>query len=104
MADQCWNSLAKEAKWSKNGSLPAVILYTELETSFLWLPSFSQVFRPDGGNGYNVFTEEEANIEQKRNKPKKISPRMRWAESFLHQFGGCDYYMATVYVSYEASL
>ena len=37
----------------------------------------SQVFRSDGGNGYNVFTEEEANIEQKRNKPKKVSPRMR---------------------------
>lgn len=37
-----------------------------------------QVFCPDGGNSYNVFTEEEATLEQRRNKPKKISPRMRY--------------------------
>ena len=36
------------------------------------------VFRPDGGNRYDLFTEEESNMEARRNKPKKISPRMRY--------------------------
>ena len=36
-----------------------------------------QVFCPDGANGYDIFSEEEANIEHKRNKPKKIGPRVR---------------------------
>ncbi len=35
------------------------------------------VFRSDGINGFDLFTEEEANVEAQRNKPKKISPRMR---------------------------
>ena len=37
-----------------------------------------QVFRADGANGYDLFSEEEANMEQKRSKPKRISPRMRY--------------------------
>ncbi len=35
------------------------------------------VFRPDNANGFDLFTEEEANTEAQRSKPKKISPRMR---------------------------
>ena len=35
------------------------------------------VFRPDSTNGFDLFTEEEANTEAQKSKPKKISPRMR---------------------------
>lgn len=41
-------------------------------------------FRPDGSNGYNIFTEAEARLEQQRTRPKKISPRMR---TELPEFG-----------------
>ena len=36
------------------------------------------VLQPDGTNRFDLFTEEEANTEAQRNKPKKISPRMRY--------------------------
>jgi len=39
-----------------------------------------KVFRPDNTNGYNIFSEEDANLEQKRNKQKKWSPRMRFVK------------------------
>lgn len=42
------------------------------------------VFRPDQANGFNVFTESEARLEQNKKKPKKISPRAR---SELPEFG-----------------
>ena len=54
------------------------------------------VFRPDGGNRYDLFTEEEANTETRRNKPKKISPRMRYVFMlcliFISKFFKLDYY------------
>ena len=65
-----WGFILSEAKNPLLGGCPF------LKVSFYQSFSF-QVFRSDGSNGYNLFTEEEANIEQKRNKPKKISPRMR---------------------------
>ncbi|XP_064387362.1 kinesin-like protein KIF23 [Halichondria panicea] len=39
--------------------------------------AFKFVFRPDNTNGFDLFTEEEANTEAQKSKPKKISPRMR---------------------------
>ena len=36
-----------------------------------------QVFRPDGSNGFNIFSESDAREEQARNRGKKVSPRMR---------------------------
>ena len=36
-----------------------------------------QVFRPDGTNGFDVFTEAEARVEQQHNMPKKVSARVR---------------------------
>ncbi|CAI8044875.1 Kinesin-like protein KIF23, partial [Geodia barretti] len=39
------------------------------------------VFRPDGSNGFNIFSESDARVEQYRNRGKKVSPRMRAAES-----------------------
>ena len=44
---------------------------------YIVLCLYLQVFQPDGNNGYNVTTEEEAIVEQQRNRPKKLSPRMR---------------------------
>ena len=36
-----------------------------------------KVFRPDGSNGFNIFSESDARVEQYRNRGKKVSPRMR---------------------------
>ena len=36
-----------------------------------------QVYQPDGNNGYNAVCEEEAAVQRQRNRPKKLSPRMR---------------------------
>ena len=44
----------------------------------LLFPSPSvKVFRPDGSNGFNIFSESDARVEQYRNRGKKVSPRMR---------------------------
>lgn len=37
-----------------------------------------QVFRSDGYNGFDVFSEAEARVERDRNRPKKVSARMRY--------------------------
>ncbi len=42
--------------------------------------SLLKVFRPDGVNGFDVYTEEEARAEQRRNKPKKVSARVRYGQ------------------------
>ena len=42
-----------------------------------------QVFRPDGSNGFNIFSESDAREEQARNRGKKVSPRMRYIHVML---------------------
>ena len=43
-----------------------------------------QVFRPDGANWFNVFTEGEAREVQARNRGKKVSPRVRYDITRTH--------------------
>ena len=42
-----------------------------------------KVFRPDGTNGFNIFSESDARVEQSRNRGKKLSPRMRYVTDHM---------------------
>ena len=46
-----------------------------------------QVFRPDGCNGFNVFTEAEARSEANKHRGKKISAKARWVGGWVHEQG-----------------
>ena len=60
----------------------AHVSFTVLDNStssvyFVCMFNVLQVFQPDGNNGYKAVCEEEAGVQRQRNKPKKLSPRMR---------------------------
>ena len=95
-------SLSLPLSHSLSLSLP---LSPSLSLSLILSPSLSplQVFRPDGSNGFDVFTEADAREEQSRNRGKKVSPRMRWGRAGGEEERGRKSFNTHVHVQQQAS-